>query len=162
LLGLINAARGPLAADPLLARLQTNLRTVAKSLAALVIAEKRRENLVNVLSTLEEEFKSPTGVFTLQTLWNQTANATISAASTTNDAARSLPLEAPFNLLPAGQWFTNKTVTITVKQGQRAPLFDVAGLADATRAGVTTGETPAGKSTQTAAADLSAARSIQF
>ena len=71
-------------------------------------------------------------------------------------------MQPPFDLLPAGQWFTNKTITLTVKQGQRVALFDLGGLADATRAGVTGGDTPAAKSTQVATADLAAARVIQF
>jgi hypothetical protein len=114
------------------------------------------------LSVLSAQFSSTTGVFALQTSWNQTANQTISAASILNNAAKSLPLEPPFDVLPAGQWFTNKTITLTVKQGQCEALFDVAGLSDATRTGVIAGDTPAAKSTVLAAADLAAARVIQF
>ena len=158
----INEARASLSASTILARLQANLTTVADNAPAFQLAEQRREGLENELTTLAGQYSSTSGVFALQTAWNQSANLTISAAAMLNNAAKTLPLEPAFDVLPAGQWFSNKTITLTVKQGQRVALFDVAGLSDATRTGVTGGDTPAAKSTQVAATDLAAARVIQF
>lgn len=86
----------------------------------------------------------------------------ISKASMFNSAGKEIALGPPYDLYPIGQWFASKTVTVTVKQGQRLPLFDVSGISDATRAAIVSGDTPGAKSTSLAAADFSAVRVLQF
>jgi hypothetical protein len=162
ILGPINEALDGTNANTVLARLKTNLTTLADSAAVFQQAKNRRVALEALIQKLTAQKASDTSVFKLQTTWNDVANVTITKAAILNAAAKTLPLQPGYDLLPAGQWFTNKTITLTVKQGQRLALFDLGGLSDATRAGVTGGDTPAAKSTQVAATDLAAARVIQF
>ena len=158
----LNAALGALDASTVLARTKTNLIALADAAQQVQLAETRREALANLKGKLDAQKNSPTGIYTLQTEWANSAATTIAKAAMLNASAKTLPLEAPYDLMPVGQWFVSKTVTLTVKQGQRVPLFDVGGVSDTTRAAIAGGDTPAAKAVQIAAADLAAARVLQF
>jgi len=73
-----------------------------------------------------------------------------------------LPLESELQVLPVGKWFSSKTITVSLKQGQRVALFDLGGVSDSTRASVTGGDNPGAKATQATAADLAVVRTLQF
>jgi hypothetical protein len=158
----LNAALGSTDATSVLAHARTNLADTADIAPQVQLADKRRQQLENLKTKLDAQRASPTGVFALQKTWADAVAATITKAAVLNAAAKDLPLDPPYDVIPVGQWFSSKTVTLTVKQGQRVALFDIAGVADATRAGIAGGDTPASKGTQIAAADLAAARVLQF
>jgi hypothetical protein len=93
---------------------------------------------------------------------NGLADSTIRKAAELNAAARTVPLDPDLQVLPVGQWFGSKTITVSLKQGQRVALFDTGGISDSTRASVTGGDNPAAKATQPAPTDLSVVRTLQF
>jgi hypothetical protein len=162
LINALNQALGGADAASVLARAKANLNVLAENSPPIQLADTRRQELENIKTKIENEKASDTGVYALQKAWTAAVDLLVRKASSLNAVAKSLPLQAPFDILPIGQWFSSKTVTLTVKQGQRIALFDIGGVADATRAGITGGDTPSGKGTQVPAADLAAARVIQF
>lgn len=158
----LNAALGATDATSVLARAKANLADIADIAPQVQLADTRRQQLQNLKTKLDAQRDSLTGVFALQKAWTATVAATIAKAALLNAAAKDLPLDSHYDVIPVGQWFTSKTVTLTVKQGQRVALFDIAGVTDATRAGIAGGDTPTSKGTQIAAVDLAAARVLQF
>jgi hypothetical protein len=156
-----SVAPKPLTKD-LLTTLKKNLIVLSDMWSDILNAQLRRDVLETVQGKVDAENKSNSGVFELQKQLVALTDGTIQKAVTLNAKARSLPLDDFLRLLPVGQWFTSKTITVTLKQGQRVALFDVGGVSDATRTSVTGGDNPAAKQTQITATDLTAARTLQF
>jgi hypothetical protein len=137
-------------------QLKANLTTLADSLPSIQVASRRRTDL----ATLEGNVNGATAITSLRDVLFTMTDTLTAIASRLNEAGKRLPLEAPYDVLPVGQWYATKTVTITLKQGQRLPMFDVGGVSDASRVGLTTGEVPAAKATSVAAGDLAAQRTL--
>jgi hypothetical protein len=146
-----------------LARLKKNLVILADTWSDVLAARQRHAILVTAETGLDGYQASMTGVFELQRRLNEVADATIKEANLLNAAANTLPLEERLRVLPVGQWFGSKTITVTIKQGQRAALFDLGGVSDAARATVVaTPENQSAKATQPAPAALAEVRTFQF
>lgn len=125
-------------------------------------SRERRQQLETANQNLQAQRNSPTGVYQLQQQLNQLAGTTIAKAAELNSAARTVPLDADLQILPVGQWFSSKTVTVSLKQGQRVALFDTSAVSDSTRTSVTGSDNPAAKATQPSPADLAVVRTLQF
>jgi hypothetical protein len=157
--------------------LKTNLGTLASLWGDIDAAKRRRQRLAQISAILGQGIvsrDSNTGIFELQRRLNTLANSTVLAAAKLNAAARTIPLPAQQRVLPVGQWFSSKTITVTVKQGQRVALFDLGSVSDTSHSSVIASDTsssktpqgasdtPSPKPSQGATTDLSAARPIQF
>ena len=162
---LTQQASHPLNADTT-KRLNANLHTLADTWSDILAARDHRVDLETIQQALRTgPLTNPdvdTSIFGLQRKLNELAGGTIEMARGLNEATRTLPLPRYLQILPVGQWFSSKTITVSLKQGQRVALFDLSGVADTTRNSVTASDTPAAKTSQPAIADLSVARTIQF
>jgi len=138
--------------------LKANLTTLVDSVSAIQSANDRRAALETVLTVL-------TGARAM--LDNQAqayvplTDSLAAKAASIDSVGNTLALPAPYDLLPVGEWFANKTISITLKQGTRLKQFDVGAVSDATRL-VIGGDQPPAKATTTAVADLSVTRTIRF
>lgn len=158
---LTSSAALPLNTDTL-KRVKTNLTGLADSWDDTVLAQKRRADLEQAQTNVVAQRDSSTGVFQLQKGLNALVGGTIQKAGWFNEAARTLPLESALCTLPVGQWFGSKTITVSLKQGQRTPLFDVGGVSESTRTSVTGADNPVAKAAQGSQADLAVVRTFRF
>src|SRR5262249_18558144 len=133
LLTAVNSARGGLDAMTALPKLKVNLSILADGLVSIGIAANRRAALQTIRDNVEAQRTLTDGIFALQRALIANVDQTIVKAANLNAAAKTVPLEAPYDLLGVGQFFSSKTVTVTLKQGQRLPLFDITGVSDSTR-----------------------------
>lgn len=143
-----------------LKNLRANLKTLADSAAAIAQATERRTDLATIVSGATQQRTDSCGPYALQNAIRRLSDSLTAKASALNSLGDSLPLTGTYARLPVGRWFANKTITITVKQGQRARTFDVAGVADASRTDLLTGTTPNAGAASNAPADLADARTI--
>lgn len=145
-----------------LVKLRANLDALADSWADLTASGQRLAEINNIQSIVSDDQKSATGVYQLQKNLNGLVEATIIKAAELNDAERTVALDDDLSVLPIGQWYSSKTITVSLKQGQRVALFDLGGVTDSTRVSVTGGDVPSAKATQPSPADLAVVRSVIF
>jgi hypothetical protein len=137
--------------------LKTNLALLADNLSAIKLASTRRAALETLVkATL------PGADLLLQCMRQSLAPLTdtlTTRAASIDSVGNVMPLPRGYDRLPLGQWFANKTLTITIKQGARLRQFDVGAVSDATRI-VVGGDQPATKATSPAVADLAPTRTL--
>jgi hypothetical protein len=146
-------------------RLITNLGTLVSLWGDITVAEQRSDTLAGINQILGQDIARPDsdkGIFALQKSLNTLADITVQSAANLNAKARTVPLPRELTILPVGQWFSSKTITVSLKQGQRVALFDLSAVGDTSRSSVVGSDTPASKAPQGATTDLSVARAIQF
>lgn len=141
-----------------LTSLKANLNTLVDSFAAIQSASDRRAALGKVTTSLAagrtnlDDAAEPLAVLT---------DSLTAKAAGIDSVGNTLSLPMPYNLLVVGQWFANKTISMTLKQGARLRQFDVGAVSDATRISLG-GDQPPAKPTTTAVGDLSATRTLRF
>lgn len=160
LLAKVNAQLPTPNAGQSLAKLTTNLYTLADSGGLIHLAAQRAKALADVQRQLTAQREVSDGVYALQRTLVATVCALTATTADLNRRGRTIDLESPYDTLLVGQWFATKSIGITVKQGQRSAVFDVSAVADASRAGVTAGDVPATKAVLIPPTDLAPARAL--
>jgi hypothetical protein len=147
-----------------LTRLKKNLNALFDVWNDVRSARFQAELLNAARVNVEAHRKAPTSVFVLQTALNQLADATISKASRLNLAGATIPLDDRLRVVTVGQWFSSKAVTVTVKKGQRAAMFDVGGVIGAAGGSAIEPKPEDAKAptVQPAIADLATTRTFRF
>ena len=116
------AAIRPLTNDAL-KRLQNNLSSLSDMWEDVEVSQRRRQEL----EAASKDIEAQTAILQLQRDLNQLAGTTIAKAAELNNAGRTVALDTDLQILPVGQWFSSKTITVNLKQGQRVALFDIGG-----------------------------------
>jgi hypothetical protein len=158
----VNAAAGNRTSPDGLTRLKKNLTILAENWSDLEASAQRRTVIETRKTTLEDPAGVAAGLVELQVELNALADLTIQKAAMLNESAQVLPLDEKYQVLPVGEWFSSKQISITLKQGQRLRFFDIGGVSDSARSSVTGGDQPAAKTVQTAGVDLTTVRTFQF
>ena len=162
LLKRINADDGGDADAAGLARVKANLTAAIDSLPDLRLGKDRLARLKDLETELVAYGSALDNAERLQEQLDKNASATIVQARTLNEAARTQDLDAALTHLPLGTWYGSKELTITLKQGQRFPLFDLGGTVDTVRTEVQGLDNPPAKAAQTPASDLAVTRTIKI
>jgi len=152
------AAPQPLNADAV-KRLKANLVALADIWSDVTAAKARADSLANVKAGATDSQKT---IANLQKTFDKLADSTIGKAADLNEFARNLALDGDLQVLRVGQWFSSKTVTVTVKQGQRVAMFDLSGVSGSSRTPVAGGDNASDKSAAPVPAALTDVRTFQF
>jgi hypothetical protein len=158
------AAEKPIKPDTL-PKLKANLIALGELLGSLKASADRRITLGDVDTRLREyrdDAKQPQNVFALQRLLNDLGDKIILKAVELNGTMREIELPLELRQLTVGKWFSTKTVTISLKQGQRVALFDLTGVNESAQASTAGTNAATTKPLQTGVADLTVARVLQI
>jgi hypothetical protein len=160
-LGRVESDAGGTLSAQQLDQLKKNLTVLATQWSDLSMARSRLETVAGIAGKIKDHRNSADSVFALQNALNDFEGKVILKASDLNAAAQSLPLDDALTVLNVGQWFASKTVTITMKQGQRYALFDLAGTAQtASTSAVSPASESQSKPAQTSPSAIAAVRSV--
>ena len=158
----INADDGADADVTGLAKLKKNLGALLETVSELEQGQKRLVKLGEQQKTIKAYLTGADSILKLQDVLESNASLTIEQARAVNEASRSTALDANLSVMPLGFWYGSKEIAVTLKQGQRFPLFDIGGTADSTRTQATTGENPVAKAPTTAVLDLATTRTTKL